>query len=58
MVTRLSAFSSRARFGALGALAAVAGAVLAATACAKPADTGPIKVGHYASMTGKEATFG
>src|SRR5580658_10504751 len=33
-------------------------ALLAATGCNKPADNNTIKVGEYASLTGKDATFG
>lgn len=39
-------------------LAAVLGAATLLAAPALAADDGPILVGHYASMTGKEATFG
>ena len=46
------------RRGALGVLAAAAAMLLAAVPSARADDKGPILVGHYGSMTGKEATFG
>jgi len=53
-------FLSRARLAGVGLVSLLGGLLVAATASgAKPSsDSGPIKVGHYASMTGKEATFG
>ena len=46
------------RRAALALLSALAATGLASPACAKEPAGEPIKVGHYASMTGKEATFG
>jgi len=52
-------FLSRARLAGFGLVSLIGGLLVATTAtAAKPSDSGPIKVGHYASMTGKEATFG